>query len=126
MEVSEHLLKDNYSALRSALIALQKLGCKIAIDNVGRSIVNTGYIVDFSIDYLKLHPGLVRDIHLRTTNQIALQSLIASCLNSSAKVIAVSIEDEEEWKCLLKLGVFAGQGALFSTPQLLTADCFEE
>lgn len=126
IEVSEHLLIDNYTSLRSALIALQKLGCKIAIDNVGRSVVNTRYIVDFSIDYLKLHPGLVRDVHLRSTNQIAIQSLIASCLNSSAKVVAVSVEDEEEWKCLLKLGVFAGQGTLFSTPQLLSADCFEE
>ena len=120
VEVSEHLLVDNYFPLRSALIALQKLGCKIAIDNVGKSIVNTGYILDFSIDYLKIHPGLVRDINLRRTNQTALQSLMASCLNSSAKVIAVGIENNEEWKCLLKLGIFAGQGSLFSTAQPLS------
>tara|TARA_R110001583_G_scaffold26571_1_gene95692 strand:+ start:6032 stop:7960 length:1929 start_codon:yes stop_codon:yes gene_type:complete len=126
IEVSEHLLIDNYSPLRSALVAFQKLGCKIAIDNVGRSIVNTAYIVDFSIDYLKLHPGLVRDIHIRNTNQIALQSLIASCLNSSAKVIAVSVEQEEEWKCLLKLGIFAGQGAFFSTAQQFCSDLIDE
>ncbi|MCP5077826.1 MAG: EAL domain-containing protein [Psychromonas sp.] len=117
IEVSEHYLVDNYFPLRNALVALQKLGCKIAIDNVGKSIVNTGYIVDFSIDYLKLHPGLVRDIHLRKTNQTALQSLMASCLNSPAKVIAVGIENNDEWKCLLKLGIFAGQGSLFSTAQ---------
>jgi len=117
VEVSEHLLVDNYFPLRDALVALQKLGCKIAIDNVGKSIVNTGYIIDFSIDYLKLHPGLVRDIHLRKTNQTALQSLMASCLNSPAKVIAVGIENNDEWKCLLKLGIYAGQGSLFSTAQ---------
>jgi len=117
VEVSENLLVDNYFPLRDALVALQKLGCKIAIDNVGKSIVNTGYIIDFSIDYLKLHPGLVRDIHLRKTNQTALQSLMASCLNSPAKVIAVGIENNDEWKCLLKLGIYAGQGSLFSTAQ---------
>lgn len=78
-------------------------------------MVNTGYILDFSIDYLKLHPGLVRDINIRKTNQMALQSLMASCLNSPTKVIAVGIENNDEWKCLLKLGVFAGQGSLFST-----------
>jgi RNase E specificity factor CsrD len=122
IEVSEHLLIDNYSPLRSALIALQKLGCKTAIDNVGKSIVNTSYILDFSIDYLKLHPGLVRDINIRKTNQTALQSLMASCLNSSAKVIAVGIEHHEEWKCLIKLGVFAGQGSLFSTAQPLSVE----
>jgi len=117
IEVSEHLLVDNYFSLRRILITLQKLGCKIAIDNVGKSIVNTSYIIDFSVDYLKLHPGLVRDINLRKTNQTALQSLMASCLNSPAKVIAVGVENNDEWKCLLKLGIFAGQGSLFSPTQ---------
>lgn len=121
IEVSEHLLVDNYLPLRSALIKLQKIGCKIAIDNVGKSVVNTGYIIDFSIDYLKLHPGLVRDINLRKTNQTAVQSLMASCLNSRANVIAVGIEKNEEWKCLLKLGIYSGQGSFFSTAQLMTS-----
>ncbi|WP_022940309.1 EAL domain-containing protein [Psychromonas hadalis] len=120
VEVSEHLLVEHYFPLRNALISLQKVGCKIAIDNVGKSVVNTSYILDFSIDYLKLHPGLVRDINLRKTNQTAVQSLMASCLNSSASVIAVGIENSEEWKCLVKLGVFAGQGSLFSTAQPLS------
>jgi len=114
IEVSEHLLVDDYYPLRSALIALQKVGCKIAVDNVGKSIVNTRYILDLAIDYLKIHPGLVRDINLRKTNQTALQSLMASCINSPTKVIAVGVENNEEWKCLIKLGVYAGQGLFFS------------
>ncbi len=120
IEVSEMLLVDNYYPLRNSLLTLQKIGCKIAIDNVGKSIVNTGYLLDFSVSYLKIHPGLIRDIHLRTANQTALQSLMASCISSSTKVIAVGVETDEEWKCLLKLGIFAGQGALFSTPQLMS------
>ena len=117
IEVSEQLVVENYEPLRNALVGLQKVGCKIAIDNVGKSIVNTAYIIDFSIDYLKLHPGLVRDINIRGTNQTALQSLMASCINSPTKVIAVGIENNDEWKCLLKLGIFAGQGPYFSEPQ---------
>lgn len=115
VEVSEKLLEKNYVALRSALNLIQKIGCKIAIDNVGKSVVNSEYILDFNIDYLKLHSSLIRDIHLRKTNQVAVQSLMASCLNSPAKVIAVGIETEEEWKCLLKLGIYAAQGEFFST-----------
>jgi len=115
IEVSEHLLVDNYYPLRKVLSALQKVGCKIAIDNVGKSVVNTRYILDLSINYLKIHPGLVRDINQRKTNQAALQSLVASCINSPTKVIAVGVENREEWKCLLRLGVMAGQGMFFST-----------
>ncbi|MDA7745858.1 EAL domain-containing protein [Psychromonas sp.] len=117
IEVSEHLIEKDYFSLRRALIALQKVGCKIAIDNVGKSVINTEYILDFNIDYLKLHASLVRDIHTRKTNQVAVQSLMASCLNSHAKVIAVGIESDLEWDCLLQLGVYAGQGSVFSTPQ---------
>ena len=120
VEVSEQLVVENYRPLRQALIAVQKVGCKIAIDNVGKSIVNTAYIIELSIDYLKIHPGLVRDINLRKTNQTALQSLMASCINSPTKVIAVGIENRDEWKCLLKLGVYSGQGEFFSTPQRMS------
>jgi len=120
IEVSENLLEKNYLALRLALNAIQKIGCKIAIDNVGKSIVNTEYIIDFNIDYLKLHASLVRDIHLRKTNQIALQSLVASCLNRQAKIIAVGIESKEEWKSLLKLGIYAGQGPFFAKVEPLS------
>ena len=117
IEVSEHLVEKHYFPLRTALISLQKVGCKLAIDNVGKSVVNTEYILDFNIDYLKLHASLVRDIEVRKTNQIAVQSLIASCLNSDAKVIAVGVETDLEWQCLLDLGIYAGQGTLFSSPQ---------
>ena len=120
IEVSEHLIDKDYFALRSALNALQKVGCKIAVDNVGKSVVNTSYILDFNIDYLKLHASLIRDIHNRKTNQIAVQSLMASCLNSHAKVIAVGVESKEEWECLLRLGIYAAQGSLFSTPQAMS------
>lgn len=122
IEVSEHLVEKNYFLLRAALNAIQKTGCKIAIDNVGKSVVNTEYILDYNIDYLKLHGSLVADINLRKTNQIALQSLMASCINSRSKIIAVGIENEQEWRCLLKLGVYAGQGALFFGIEPLTVE----
>ena len=114
IEISEHIIERDYASLRSVLITLQKIGCKIAVDNVGKTVVNTQYILDFNIDYLKLHASLIRDIHIRKTNQIAVQSLMSSCLNSDAKVIAVGVDNKQEWKCLLQLGVYGGQGAYFS------------
>lgn len=119
IEVSEHLIERDYQAIREALNALKKIGCKIAVDNVGKWVVNTEYIIDFNIDYLKLHSSLVRDIHLRKTNQVAVQSLMASCLNSRAKIIAVGVEAEMEWDSLLQLGVYAGQGSYFSPPEVM-------
>ncbi|HEY5715431.1 MAG TPA: EAL domain-containing protein [Psychromonas sp.] len=115
VEVSEEILKHNYLALRSALITIQKMGCKIAIDNVGKSYANTDYIHDFNIDYLKLYSGLIRNIHLNKANQAVLHGFLACCLNSRAKIIAVGVESEEEWLYLLGVGIYAGQGDFFST-----------
>lgn len=119
IEVSEHLIEKDYKAIREALNSFKKIGCLIAVDNVGKWVINTEYILDFNIDYLKLHSSLVRDIHLRKTNQVAVQSLMASCLNSQAKVIAVGVEAEMEWDSLLQLGIYAGQGIFFSAPELM-------
>lgn len=116
-EFSEHFMDQNnnpkYYYLHKNLIELKKLGCKIAINNVGKTVVNTEYISDLSIDYLKLHASLVHNIHLRTINQIAIQSLIASCLHEKTRVIAVGIETNEQLKMLRKLDVYGGQGCLF-------------
>ncbi|WP_372881314.1 EAL domain-containing protein [Psychromonas sp.] len=115
VEVSEEMLKGNYMALRSALTAIQKMGCKIAVDNVGKSFTDLNYLLDFNIDYLKVYSGLIRNIHLNRANQVILQGVLASCLYSRAKIIAVGVESEEEWLYLLKLGIYAGQGDFFAT-----------
>jgi len=115
-EISELSVGNDTGILRKGIIALKKIGCQIAIDHVGKTVVNTKYITDFNIDYLKLHVGLVRDIHLNHANQIAVQSLVASGLNSNARIIAVGVETKDEWKMLLKLGIVAGQGYFFGKP----------
>jgi len=122
-EFSEHFMEKNnnlkYYYLRKNLITLKALGCKIAIDNVGKTVVNTEYIADLSIDYLKLHASLVHNIHLRTINQVAIQSIRASCLYEETKLVAVGIETNDELEMLRKLGVYGGQGFLFGEQKKL-------
>ena len=120
VEIAEQCLANHYEDLRVALITLHKIGCKIAIDKVGKVVINTQYIIDFDVDYIKIHQSLIRDVQCRKTNQIALQSLVASCLNSRAKVIALGVDNQYEWKYLRKLGVYAGQGEFLSSATSLT------
>ncbi|KPU83154.1 regulatory protein CsrD [Psychromonas sp. PRT-SC03] len=118
IEVSEQCIAQNYIKSRTALIALHKIGCKVAIDQVGKVVINTRYIIDFDVDYIKIHQSLIRDVQCRKTNQIAVQSLVASCLNSRAKVIALGVDNRYEWKYLRKLGIYAGQGGFTSSTSL--------
>lgn len=123
-EVAEQYLAHHYVRLRKSLIALHKVGCKISIDQVGKVVINTQYIIDFEVDYIKIHQGLIRDIQCRKTNQIAVQSLVASCLNSQTKVIALGVNSLCEWKYLRKLGIYAGQGE-FLSPKSMFKSCLK-
>jgi RNase E specificity factor CsrD len=40
--------------------------------------------------------------------------MLGACANSDAKVIAVGVETNKEWRVLQQLGVVAAQGRLFA------------
>ena len=113
-EVSESMLVKHLDAIRPVLRVLTGLGCKLVVSQAGRTIVSTYYIKDIQADYIKLHRGLVRDIHQRQENQLFVRSMLGACANSDAKVIAVGVETNKEWRVLQQLGVVAAQGRLFA------------
>lgn len=119
LQLSEAQVTRHYEALKRPLRALRMLGCQLAIDHAGQDVVSTQYIKEFEINFLKLHPSLVREIQSRQVNQMAVRSLVGGCANTQTRVIAVGVESGDEWKMLRHLGVHAGQGPWFAEPQRL-------
>ena len=117
LEVSENMLVKHLDAIRPVLRMLTGLGCKLVVSKAGRTIVSTYYIKDIKADYIKLHRGLVRDIHQRQENQLFVRSMLGACANSDAQVIAVGVESKKEWRVLQQLGIVAAQGRLFAAEQ---------
>lgn len=118
-EVSESQLVKNLDALRPVLKKLVGLGCKLAVDQAGRTIVSTHYVKEVKVNYLKLHRGLVRDINKRQENQLFVRSMLGACDDSNVQIIAVGVETEKEWEILKQLGVSAGQGRLFAKEDII-------
>lgn len=116
LECSEAQITRYFEALKKPLRSLRMLGVRLTVDHAGQDVVSTQYIKEFDINFLKLHPSLVRDIHLRQVNQMAVRSLIGGCANTHTRVLAVGVESAEEWHCLRHLGVHAGQGIWFAGP----------
>ncbi|MDP5293169.1 EAL domain-containing protein [Oceanimonas sp. CHS3-5] len=117
IELSEAGVSRHFLDLVKPLRALKALGCGLAVDHAGQDVVSTQYIKDYELDYLKLHPSLVRDIEKKPNNQMAVRSLLGNCMGNRTEVIAVGVETEAEWECLQQLGVHAGQGYYFSCPE---------
>ncbi|MGF1700086.1 RNase E specificity factor CsrD [Photobacterium makurazakiensis] len=113
-EVAEGGLVKHLDAMRPVARMLVGLGCKLVVDQAGRTIVSTHYIKDIKVDYIKLHRSLVREINLRQENQLFVRSMLGACADSNAQVIAVGVENKKEWQVLQQLGVKGGQGRYFS------------
>ena len=123
IDLSEAQVSRHFDALIKPLRALKALGCQLAVDHAGQDVVSIQYVQDYQLDYLKLHPSLVRDIDTKLVNQMAVSSLIGNSLSTQTKVIAMGVETEAEWLCLAQLGVYAGQGYFFAYPE---SDMVEE
>jgi RNase E specificity factor CsrD len=121
-EIPEGSLVKHLDAMRPVTRMLVGLGCKLVIDQAGRTIVSTHYIKDVKADYIKLHRSLIREIHQRPENQLFVRSMLGACADSNAKVIAVGVENNKEWQVLKQLGVNGGQGRHFGAEISLMND----
>ncbi|WP_075182942.1 RNase E specificity factor CsrD [Pantoea sp. 1.19] len=108
-EVSQHL-----SRLQPVLRFLRGFGCRIAVNQAGLAVVSTAYVRHASIEIIKLHPGLVRNIDKRTENQLFVKSLVEACSLTPTRVFAAGVKSRAEWQTLAELGVAGGQGDYFS------------
>lgn len=109
-EFAEGRLVKHLDYMRPVVKMLSGLGCKIIVGQAGRTIVSTHYIKDLNVDYLKLHRSLIKKIDQRHENQLFVRSMIGACADTNAQVIAVGVENKQEWQTLGELGVHGLQG----------------
>nr|WP_237467925.1 RNase E specificity factor CsrD [Vibrio stylophorae] len=113
IETTEGFLVQHLDAMRPIAHFLVAMGCKLVVDQAGRTVVSTYYIKDLKVDVVKLHRSLIRDIGHRPENQLFIRSLLGACGASPVSVIAVGVETEAEWQVVRNLGVQGVQGRYF-------------
>ncbi len=113
LELNERELVQHADALAPVLQELKRLGVQLAVDGVGHTVQRTDYIDRFGINWIKLHPSLVRQLPLRPENQLFITSLIQAASHSKVKVLAEGVDDEADWLALKQLGADGGQGTWF-------------
>lgn len=121
-ELAEADVCQHINRLAAAFRLLKGFGCRIAINQAGLTVVSTGYIKQFDVELIKLHPGLVRNIDRRTENQLFVQSLLESCKRTPTRVFAAGVKTRDEWQTLAGLGIQGGQGDFFAPSQPLNSD----
>ncbi|CED72385.1 RNase E specificity factor CsrD [Aliivibrio wodanis] len=118
-ELIEGQVVTYLDAVRPIAKLLKSFGCKLVVEQAGRTIVSTHYIKDLNVDYIKLHRSLIKDIHQRYENQLFIRSLLGACETIEVQVLAVGVENKKELKLLTELGVKGVQGRFFEAESSL-------
>jgi EAL domain-containing protein (putative c-di-GMP-specific phosphodiesterase class I) len=116
IEITEHLVIENYALFRETMAYFTDLGMSFAVDDVGAGYSGLESIAKLKPSFLKIDTSLVRDVHVSHVNRAMVKAIIALGHGINARVIAEGIHNEEETQVLRAMGVDFGQGYHLARP----------
>jgi diguanylate cyclase (GGDEF)-like protein len=116
VELTEREKVEDLNRLQSNLGALQRLGLRIAADDVGAGNAGLRLLSQMRFDIVKIDLSLVQEGTERDSSRAVLRSLRELAARWQAYVIAEGLETASQLRMVRELGVAAGQGYLLARP----------
>ncbi|MGK5093498.1 EAL domain-containing protein [Deltaproteobacteria bacterium TL4] len=116
-EILEGVSSLGDKEVRSLLMSLRKLGCKIAIDDFGSEQSNISRLLDFAPDYIKIDAKFIKNLPNDKNCRILVENVFDLATRMGAEVVAEFVANEEIQKIVEEIGIHFSQGYLFSEPQ---------
>ncbi len=117
LEISEQQLLGNPSVLVPQVRMLQQAGIRIAMDDVGFGNSCLEGLLVLHPEVMKVDKRLVQGLSGDAEMRDTLQRLLKVAAVLEAEVVAEGIEEAEDYRLLLDMGVKLGQGYLFGKPR---------
>jgi sensor c-di-GMP phosphodiesterase-like protein len=116
LEVTERQPIENLTETRRVVAALQGLGVKVAIDDVGTGHSGLSYMLKLGVDIIKIDKMFIDSLGIDRNSNTIIETLIDLAQNMRMDVIAEGVESFEQVLHLRDLGIRAAQGFVFSPP----------
>ena len=116
LEVTERDPIENLTQARQIIAALQGLGVRIAIDDVGTGHSGLSYMLKLGVDIIKIDKMFVDAIGTDRNSTTIVETLVDLAHNMRMDVIAEGVENFEQVMHLRDLGVRSAQGYVFAPP----------
>jgi diguanylate cyclase (GGDEF)-like protein len=123
VEITEGLLLDSDTLVKSRLLEFRDAGIEVAIDDFGTGYSSLAYLNQFDIDYLKIDQSFTRNLHPGSSEMAISEAIIVMAHKLGLKVIAEGVETEGQRDLLAAANCDFAQGYLYSRP--LPAKDFE-
>jgi len=117
LELTEHGLSEDESALAAAVAPLRAIGCDIAIDDLGAGSSGLKTWSAIRPDYVKVDRYFVAGVEQDAVRSEILRSVVDMGRVTGCRIIAEGVENREQFALALELGVDYLQGFLFGLPQ---------
>jgi sensor c-di-GMP phosphodiesterase-like protein len=116
LEVTERNEIANLNGTRRVIAALQSLGCRVAIDDVGTGHSGLSYILKLGVDIIKIDKLFVEAIKTERQSQAIVATLVDLARNLRMQIVAEGVENFEQVLYLREQGISAVQGFVFAPP----------
>ncbi len=117
LELSEQQLLGDPGVLLPRVRSLQEAGIRIAIDDVGYGMSHLENLLMLNPQVMKVDKRLVLGLAADDEMRHTLSRLLKIADVLGAEVVAEGIEDADDYRILLEMGVRFGQGYLFGMPK---------
>jgi sensor c-di-GMP phosphodiesterase-like protein len=115
-EVTERQPLENLTETRRVIAALQGLGVRIAIDDVGTGHSGLSYMLKLGVDIIKIDKVFIDSIGTDRNSNTIIETLIDLAQNMRMDIVAEGVESFEQVVALRELGIRSAQGYVFSPP----------
>ena len=116
LEVTERQPLENLTETRRVVAALQGLGVRVAIDDVGTGHSGLSYMLKLGVDIIKIDKMFIDALGTDRNSNTIIETLIDLAQNMRMEIIAEGVESFEQVVHLRELGVRAAQGYVFAPP----------
>ncbi|MCF7964860.1 MAG: EAL domain-containing protein [Methylobacter tundripaludum] len=116
LELTETLVLGDIDDTIFKMQALKKIGVRFSIDDFGTGYSSLAYLTQLPLDQLKIDQSFVRNVAVKPTDAVIVQTIIGMATNLGIEVIAEGVETEEQRTFLESNGCFTYQGFLFGKP----------
>ena len=116
-QITESIAEQYMNAAIAQLVALKKLGFRIAIERFGSGRDPAKLLTAAPLDFIKIDGALVQDLASNPETQIVVKKLVEQAIKAKIETIAERVEDANTMAVLWQLGVQFIQGYFVNAPE---------
>jgi EAL domain-containing protein (putative c-di-GMP-specific phosphodiesterase class I) len=116
LEVTERQPLEDLTETRAVIMALQGLGVRIAIDDVGTGHSGLSYMLKLGADIIKIDKMFIDALDSDRNSNTIIETLVELARSMRMEIVAEGVESFDQVVKLRDLGVTSAQGYVFAPP----------